>query len=323
MTGGKKIPSSFIWRRLHSLTGIWFSLFLITHLLTNSQAALFIGDDGRNFIKSVNSIYDLPYLRIIEILFLATPIFIHTVWGIKYALTAKYNSFGSWNETEPYLPQYPRNHAYTWQRFCAWFLVIGVMAHVVHMRFIEYPVLTGKGNAHAYLTRVETDAGLYPLAARLGVTLYSSEQIDALERRFQEQGEKELNALQTIAFPQPEEAVRRQTLLLEKERIAALNKKPLAKGQAIAAADNFGTAELLMVRNTFKSPLMIALYSAFVIIACYHAFNGLWTFLIKWGITLSERSQRLFRSFSTGLMLTMMFLGLSAVWMTYWVNLKQ
>lgn len=36
------LPSAFIWRRAHSLTGLWLVLFLIEHLLTNSQAALFL-----------------------------------------------------------------------------------------------------------------------------------------------------------------------------------------------------------------------------------------------------------------------------------------
>ncbi len=40
---------------------------------------------------------------------------------------------------------------------------------------------------------------------------------------------------------------------------------------------NFATASLLVVRDTFKNPWMVIIYSIFVITACYHAFYGLWT----------------------------------------------
>ena len=82
-------------------------------------------------------------------------------------------------------------------------------------------------------------------------------------------------------------------------------------------APSFGIAELLMVRDTFKSPLMILLYTGLVLAACFHGFNGLWTFMISWGITLTARSQRLMRTLATGLMVLVTFLGLAAIWGTY------
>lgn len=63
------IPKAFIWRRLHSLMGLWLVLFLIEHLLTNSQAALWLGDNGRGFVNMVNAIHNLPYLEVIELTF--------------------------------------------------------------------------------------------------------------------------------------------------------------------------------------------------------------------------------------------------------------
>src|ERR1700733_1131343 len=145
-----KIPWAFVIRRLHSLTGLWLAAYLILHLFTNSQAAFLIGDDGSGFIHSVNSIHELPYLPIIEMTLLGVPILIHALWGIQYALSAKYNSFGNTGKT-PYLPEYPRNRAFTWQRITSWLLVFGILAHIVHMRFIEYPV-SAKVNDHtAYM----------------------------------------------------------------------------------------------------------------------------------------------------------------------------
>ncbi len=113
------IPNALITRRLHSLTGIWLTIYLMQHLFINSQAAYFLGDDGKGFIHAVNSIHDLPYLSIIELVILGLPIFVHMLWGFKILWTAKFNSFGTSN-TDPILAQYPRNRAYTWQRITGW-----------------------------------------------------------------------------------------------------------------------------------------------------------------------------------------------------------
>jgi succinate dehydrogenase / fumarate reductase cytochrome b subunit len=94
------------------------------------------------------------------------------------------------------------------------------------------------------------------------------------------------------------------------------------QNQVTALSPNFGTAVLLMVRETFKSPLMIFLYTVFVLAATFHAFNGLWTFMITWGITLTAASQQLMRKCAVVLMVLISFLGLAAIWATYWINLK-
>ncbi len=44
----------FIGRRVHSLMGLWLVVFLTEHLIVNSQAALWIGDDGHGFVLLVN-----------------------------------------------------------------------------------------------------------------------------------------------------------------------------------------------------------------------------------------------------------------------------
>jgi succinate dehydrogenase / fumarate reductase cytochrome b subunit len=77
-----------------------------------------------------------------------------------------------------------------------------------------------------------------------------------------------------------------------------------------------------MVRETFKSPVMMVFYTIFVLAACFHAFNGLWTFMITWGVTLSDRSQKLMLVISTILMLIVTFLGLATIYLTYYVNLR-
>lgn len=330
------IPQAFVWRRLHSLTGLWLVIFLFFHLLTNSQAALFLGDDGSGFVRSVNSIHDLPYLSIIEILFLGFPIFIHAIWGIKYLFTSKFNSFGDTGK-DPYLPEYSRNRAYTWQRITSWLLVVGILAHIIHMRFLEYPLSAPHGNENAYMVRVSLDEGLYPLAARLNVKLYDHRQIEMKHAEASSSSQSQgvyssfIDSISGIFKKNPEEVKKEkpQQLVAEQQKQhdrlwqEALQKRPLKDDEAMAVANNFGTAELLMVRDTFKKPSMLVLYTLLVIATCFHAFNGLWTFMITWGITLTQRSQLMMLRFSTALMVIVSLMGLSAIWLTYWINLKQ
>ena len=86
-------------------------------------------------------------------------------------------------------------------------------------------------------------------------------------------------------------------------------------------AKDFGTAVLLMVRDSFRSPIKGFLYTIFVLAAAFHAFNGLWTFFITWGLVIQMKSQRTIVNICTTLMVIIALLGLAAVWGTYWVNL--
>ncbi|MCB1119021.1 MAG: hypothetical protein KDK65_03590, partial [Chlamydiia bacterium] len=92
--------------------------------------------------------------------------------------------------------------------------------------------------------------------------------------------------------------------------------------QTKVIANDFGTATLFLVRDVFKNPWMMGVYTIFVLAACFHAFNGLWTFCISWGVTLSRRSQLMMRKVSVGLMVLIACLGLASIWLTYWVNLR-
>ncbi len=309
-------PCAFIWRRLHSLTGLWLVLFLIEHLLTNSQAALFMGEDGSGFVRAVNFLKNLPYLPVLEIFLLGLPFLIHGFFGVRYLFTGEYNSFPTDGST-PSLPQYSRNHAYTWQRLTSWILFFGVIAHVLHMRFVDYPTSAQLGTQHLYIVRLNGDPGLYTLSKRLGFDLYDSKQVgeikeSPLTEQTKSPGEE----------PPIQEGLEAQKRQQNRQWLKALEKWPLNESQLIAVSPSFGIAELLIVRDSFKSPLMIFLYSSFVLAACFHAFNGLWTFMISWGITLTARSQYWMRKLSTFLMILLSFLGLVAIWGSYWLNLK-
>lgn len=293
-----KLPRAFILRRLHSLLGVWLVVYLFEHLLVNSQAALYFEDGGIGFISKVNQIHALPYLPAIEILFLGVPFLIHGVWGVIYLWTAKSNSTQS-DGTKPSLPQYKRNHAYTWQRVTSWILVLGILAHVIHMRFLVYPAMIHQGMEKIYFTPLNEDPGLSSVAKKLNVMVLNQSQL--LEKKRELDREK------------------------KEENVGWLEgalKKPLKEGQVLAIAPNAGIAFLLILRDTFKSPAMVILYSLLVVVAAYHACNGLWTFMITWGVTLTRRSQKSMRTIATVLMALVTILGLMAVWGTYLTTLK-
>lgn len=310
------IPSALITRRLHSITGLWLTIYLMQHLFINSQAVYFLGDSGKGFVHAVNSIHELPYLPIIELLILGLPILIHMIWGAIYLFSAKYNAYST-DGTKPSLPNYGRNRAYTWQRITSYLLVFGIIAHVVHMRFIEYPGFASVNNQPYYMVLVNLDDGIYTVASRLDVELYDHQNLKIAKDKNEDRVFSEINL-----DPKIEEMLEKQKLIQEENFIETLKKYHLKKNQAIAVAKDFGTADLLMLRETFKMPIMIALYTVFVLAACYHGFNGLWTFLISWGVTLTARSRNLFLKISYGLMLIFSFLGLSVIYATYWINLK-
>lgn len=307
------VPKSFLWKRLQSLAGFGLVLYLMQHLFVNSQAALFFGEDGIGFIRAVNAIQELPYLLVIEIAVLGIPFVIHGWWGLKYLQTSKANSIVN-DGKNPYLG-YGRNHAYTWQRITSWILLVGIIAHVVHMRILEYPVKAREGIDRFYMVRVDADSGLYTVSERLGVKLFSPADIEKAKSNLPKTLDRPEN-------PSPEWLVKEQNIRQQQDFVKGLAARPLKEGQYIAVAKNFGTAELLMLRETFKIPVMMALYTLFVLAASFHAFNGLWTFMITWGVTLTQRSQHLMLKFSKFLMIVVGFLGLITIFGTYWINLR-
>lgn len=332
-------PSAFYWRRMHSLMGLWLVLFIIEHLLTNSQAALLLGGDGRGFIHAVNFLHGLPYLPVIEIVLLGVPILAHLIWGIKYALTSKSNS-GSSDGSTPAL-SYAANKFYTWQRWTSWMLVGAIVVHVVHMRFVNYPSSAEQGEQEYFMVRVTLDEGLYTLAERLDVTLYDQDKIDEAANKLAQMIEAvpsggpataSLESAEKVFLWTPEtttyDAHRAEVLLAEqrlqqqKAWVKALHSRPLRDGEVLAVGTDFGKAVLLMVRDTFKMPLMMVLYAVFVVGAAFHAFNGLWTFLITWGLILTKASQIMMKKVAVSLMALVAFMGLAAIFLTYWVNLR-
>lgn len=281
------LPKAFIWRRLHSLAGLWLVLFLMEHLVTNSQAALLFGEGGKGFVRMVNALHNLPFLGAIEITLLGIPIAIHAIWGVRYLFTTKFNSFRT-NGSEPSL-RYSRNHAYTWQRITSWILTVLLALHIVKFRFLEYPGSINRAESSPlYYVKVSKDVTLATTANRLGATLYDPEAIDTLS---------------TVSLAD------------------IFTKVHLGPKEVIAAAPDFGTVSLLNVRNTFKNPYWAIFYTIFVLCACFHACNGLWTFLITWGWVIKVSSQKKGLRLAIGLMGLLALLGLCAIWGSYFLDL--
>jgi succinate dehydrogenase / fumarate reductase cytochrome b subunit len=308
------LPRAFLFRRLHSIAGLFFVLFLIEHMLTNSEAALWVGEEGSGFVRAVNFFQTLPYLNLIELFLLAVPISIHAFLGVRYFCEARWNSWVS-NGSRPAL-KYTRNHAFTWQRLTAVVLVLGVAAHVLSMRFLERPQEVDIGPHSRYAVPVVADAGLLTLAPRLKSIIVTPDTIAKLQS----------NARQLLV------AVKTQsTIANPDERLfhvkniehfaAVLNElRPTDEAWTVITPD-FGTAFLLIVRENFRSPWICILYTIFVMAACFHAANGLWTWSISWGIPLNEQGRRVVRAVGVLLGLALLAGGLASIWMTYWVTL--
>jgi succinate dehydrogenase / fumarate reductase, cytochrome b subunit len=254
------LASSFVWRRLQSLAGIWLVLFLMQHLAVNALAGL--GRDGAGYIRWANKLEALPYLTVVEVGLLGLPFLIHGVWGVAYLLQAKM----IWAKGDGSRPQVsaPRNRSYNWQRITSWILLLGIVGHVVQMRFVDRPREVQVAGHELFVVAVKQDAGLESVAQRLGAQVV----------------------------------------------------------HGVAICPDFGTASLLMLRQTFQNVWYLIGYTLFVLAAVFHAFNGLWTFLIKWGLLVTSRMFRAMAHLVTGLTVLFGLLGLSAVWLTYWVNLR-
>lgn len=229
-----------------------------------------------------------------------------------YALTGKLNAHKT-DGSRPALPQYRRNRAYSWQRITSWLLVFGIVAHVIHMRFIDYPAHTQYGDTSNYMAAITYDQGLPLVADQLKVKLYDTQGV--LQKR---EELKSQEALLSLKQDITEHAALQDKIKQLHGWLKAAESKKLKPGEVLADTPNAGTAFFLILRETFKSPLLVILYSLLVIAATYHAFNGLWTFLITWGVTLSRRSQKGARIISMTLMGIVTFLGLMAAWGTYW-----
>lgn len=310
------VPAAFLRRRLHSIAGLFFVLFLCEHLLTNSEAALFPDEEGSGFIRMVRIIHALPYLPLIEIFLLGVPIAIHAVLGVIYVWEARCNSRRTDGST-PYLP-FARNFAFTWQRITSIILVVGVTAHVVTMRFLFQPVAVG---AETYSLSVKPDPGLLSLAPRLKTILITPDSKPYVLQSLMQKKEVVDNSLLRPIPPAVLAAKKEKAKKLELDQHFITTLSP-SQTEWFAITPDFGTAALLLVRETMRLWWVCILYSLFLCAATFHAANGLWTFAISWGLTLNESGRVIVRRLSNLIGFSLAFGGLACIWLTYWVTLR-
>lgn len=68
-----------------------------------------------------------------------------------------------------------------------------------------------------------------------------------------------------------------------------------------------------MMENILSNPLMVVWYVIGVIAAIFHFANGLWSFGVSWGLTLSPRSQLISTYVTMGLFVILSVVGLRSI----------
>ncbi|MCA1056365.1 succinate dehydrogenase cytochrome b558 subunit [Rossellomorea aquimaris] len=68
-----------------------------------------------------------------------------------------------------------------------------------------------------------------------------------------------------------------------------------------------------MMENILSNPLMLAFYVIGVLSTIFHFANGLWSFCVSWGITVSPRSQLIATYVTIGIFVALSVVGLRAI----------
>ncbi|SDI59183.1 succinate dehydrogenase cytochrome b558 subunit [Natribacillus halophilus] len=68
-----------------------------------------------------------------------------------------------------------------------------------------------------------------------------------------------------------------------------------------------------MMADILSHPFMLVFYIAGVLAATFHFSNGLWSFAVTWGLTVSPRSQQIMTYVSIGVFLVLSFMGVRAI----------
>ncbi len=68
-----------------------------------------------------------------------------------------------------------------------------------------------------------------------------------------------------------------------------------------------------MMEEILSNPLMVVFYIVGVLSAVFHFANGLWSFFVTWGITVSPRSQRIMTYVTMLVFVALSIVGLRAI----------
>lgn len=120
-----KISSSFILKRLHSLSGVFpIGAFLLEHMFSNS----FILFGPEAYDRQIRFLQSFPFVVFLEITFIAIPILYHAGYGIFVTISGKTN-----------LSSYPytQNVLYTLQRITGIVALIYIAYHAYETRIVN------------------------------------------------------------------------------------------------------------------------------------------------------------------------------------------
>ncbi|USK32824.1 succinate dehydrogenase cytochrome b558 subunit [Bacillus sp. F19] len=68
-----------------------------------------------------------------------------------------------------------------------------------------------------------------------------------------------------------------------------------------------------MMASIFSNPFMIVFYAVGVVSTIFHFANGLWSFAVSWGITVTPRSQLISTYVTIALFLALSYVGVSTI----------
>lgn len=122
-------PGYLLVRRLQSLTGIVFGLYLVVHLIVNASIVQYFSTNDHvrySYQTQVNKIHSLPFLDGIEWTFIFIPFLVHAVYGTWILVTGRPN-VGAY--------PYKKNQFYLWQRITAVTVLLFGLFHVLSLKF--------------------------------------------------------------------------------------------------------------------------------------------------------------------------------------------
>ncbi len=73
------------------------------------------------------------------------------------------------------------------------------------------------------------------------------------------------------------------------------------------------TVEYNMMADILSSPFMLAFYIIGVVSTTFHFANGLWSFAVSWGLTVTPRSQQISTYVTLGVFFVLTFIGIRAI----------
>ena len=120
-----KISSTFILKRLHSLSGVFpIGFFLLEHMFSNSF--ILFGPEAYN--RQIHFLQSLPFVVFLEVVFIGLPILYHAGYGIFVTISGKSN-----------LSSYPytRNFLYVLQRITGIVALVYIAYHAYHTRIVQ------------------------------------------------------------------------------------------------------------------------------------------------------------------------------------------